>query len=193
MSALPTTRDFFGAVPIEPEKPKAFAGLTLGQDDNEWYTPRHVVELARKALGGIDLDPASCALAQQTVQADAFYDKHINGLEQPWFGRTWLNPPYSRDLMAKFAGRLLHQYEKGNVESGILLTHNCIETSWFQICAAGAASVCFPRGRLRFHNPSRTTKSTPGVGQALLYFGPDPNRFDDVFGAIGLVMGRATP
>jgi hypothetical protein len=31
---------------------------------------------------------------------------------------------------------------------------------------------------------------TPGVGQALLYFGPEPKRFDKVFGTIGLVMGR---
>jgi ParB family chromosome partitioning protein len=190
MNSPLTTQDFFGAVPIEPKKPKVFASLTSGHDDNEWYTPRHIIELARDALGSLDLDPASCALAQQTVKAGAYYDKHQNGLGHPWFGKVWLNPPYSRDLMAKFAGRLLHQYEKGNVESGILLTHNCTETPWFQICAAGAVSVCFPRGRLRFHNPSRTIKSTPGVGQALLYFGPDPKRFDKVFSTIGLVMGR---
>jgi DNA N-6-adenine-methyltransferase (Dam) len=125
------------------------------------------------------------------TRAGVYYDKHINGLEQPWFGKVWLNPPYSRVLMAKFAGRLLHQYEKGNVEAGIMLVHNCTETSWFQISGAGATRVCFPKGRIGFYNPSRTTKSTPGIGQALLYYGTDAIRFEKVFGAIGIVMGRA--
>jgi hypothetical protein len=182
-------QDFFGAIPVAPDKPKAFASLTSGRDDNDWYTPRHIIELAREALGGIDLDPASCELANETVRASVYYNKRINGLEQPWFGRIWLNPPYSRDLMARFAGKFLHEYEKGNVESDILLTHNCTETSWFQICAAGAKRVCFPKGRLKFHNPSRTIKSTPGVGQTLLYYGRDPDRFDKIFGDIGLVTG----
>jgi phage N-6-adenine-methyltransferase len=190
MNSPLTTQDFFGAVPIEPEKPKAFAGLTSGKNDDEWYTPKHVIKLAREALGGIDLDPASCAMAQATVRADAFYDKATNGLEQPWFGKIWLNPPYSRGLMAKFAGRLLHQYELGNIESGIMLVHNCTETSWFQISGAGATRICFPKGRIGFVNPARTTKSTPGIGQALLYYGPDPIRFDNVFSEIGLVVGR---
>ncbi len=187
MNAPAPLHDFFGAVPVTPEKPKAFAGLTSGRDDNDWYTPRHIIDLARQALGGIDLDPASCALADETVRASVFYDKHRNGLAQPWFGKVWLNPPYSRDLMSKFAGRLLHQYELGNVEAGIMLVHNCTETLWFQICAAGAKAVCFPKGRLQFRNPSRTQKSTPGVGQALLYYGPVPNRFEKIFSDVGLV------
>jgi ParB family transcriptional regulator, chromosome partitioning protein len=193
MNSLLTAQDFFGAVPIEPEKPKAFAGLTSGKNDDEWYTPRHVIELARKALGGIDLDPASCALAQQTVRAGAYYDKHANGLERPWFGKVWMNPPYSRGLMAKFVGRLLHQYELGNIEAGIMLVHNCSETAWFQISGAGATRICFPKGRVDFRNPARTIQSTPGRGQSLLYYGPDPKRFDEVFGGIGLVMASAAP
>lgn len=35
----------------------------------EYYTPAPIVEAAREVLGGIDLDPASCDMAQETVRA----------------------------------------------------------------------------------------------------------------------------
>ena len=47
-------------------------------------------------MGGIDLDPASCAEANKIVQAKQFYSQRDDGLKQPWFGRIWLNPPYGR-------------------------------------------------------------------------------------------------
>jgi hypothetical protein len=43
-----------------------------GQDD-EWFTPPDIIELARSVLGEIDLDPASHAIAQQTVRATTFF------------------------------------------------------------------------------------------------------------------------
>jgi hypothetical protein len=60
----------------EPEEPGPSAktphvGRATG--DYEWYTKPAYIEAARRVLGGIDLDPASCDLAQQTVKATAFY------------------------------------------------------------------------------------------------------------------------
>jgi len=62
-------------------------------ESNEHYTPSMVVEAARIALGAIDLDPASCAVANERVRADRFFSYGDNGYRQPWFGRVFLNPP----------------------------------------------------------------------------------------------------
>ncbi|MBV7328403.1 hypothetical protein KFU94_09110 [Chloroflexi bacterium TSY] len=60
----------------------------------EYYTPAEIVDAARSVMGGIDLDPASSAAANERVQALHFFNKADNGLSQRWFGRVWLNHPF---------------------------------------------------------------------------------------------------
>jgi uncharacterized membrane-anchored protein len=70
----------------------------------EWYTPARYIELARGVMGGIDLDPASNAIAQQWIQADQYFTPTQNGLAQEWHGRVWLNPPYSQPAIGRARG-----------------------------------------------------------------------------------------
>lgn len=60
---------------------------------NEHYTPAEIVERARRVLGEIDLDPATCAKANETVKAARIFDASSNGFTVNWSGRVFLNPP----------------------------------------------------------------------------------------------------
>lgn len=151
---------------------------------NEWYTPEKYIDLAREVLGEIDLDPASCEFANETVNARLFYSEEDDGLTKPWRGRVWMNPPYSADLIARFAEKFVREYRNGNITEGIVLVNNATETGWFSELAGAASAVCFPRGRIRYNSQTRESLA-PLQGQAFIYFGGGPERFLQVFSEIG--------
>jgi ParB-like chromosome segregation protein Spo0J len=85
----------------------------------EWYTPAWLVELAREAMGGIDLDPASCEEANSVVKAAQIYTAADDGRLKPWKGRVFVNPPYALPLVEGFAAKLVAEYEAGRVTEAV--------------------------------------------------------------------------
>jgi hypothetical protein len=69
-------------------------------ESSEWFTPPEDIEFARTVMGSIDLDPASCALANQIVKATKFYDGSelcADGLIAGWHGmNVFWNSPYTK-------------------------------------------------------------------------------------------------
>lgn len=154
--------------------------------DNEWYTPTEYVEAARACLGGIDLDPATSPLAQDTIRAARFFTRDDDGLRHDWQGRIWLNPPYAQPDIARFIEKLLGEFEAGRASQAILLTHNYTDTSWFHAAAERSAAICFTRGRLRFVSATGEL-AAPTQGQAFFYFGPAVPRFQETFSSFGFI------
>lgn len=150
--------------------------------NNEWYTPSEYIEAARKAMGSIDLDPATSEFANGTVKAATIYTAETNGLDKTWHGNVWLNPPYSSDLIGKFVDKLIA--ERDNYEQAIVLVNNATETEWFFRLVIHASAVCFTRGRVRYYT-KEGTKNTPLQGQALVYIGDNPERFLNAFSKLG--------
>lgn len=154
--------------------------------ENEWYTPSAYIEAARQAMGSIDLDPASCDLAQKTVKAGRYYTIADDGLARDWGGNVWLNPPYSKDLIGKFAEKVVVESEL--FEQAIVLVNNATETAWFQSMARKADAICLFAGRIKFNDKTGKPANTPVQGQVAIYFGEHPGRFASAFDALGLVV-----
>ena len=120
-----------------------------------WLTPLSIVH----ALGRFDLDP--CGEAHHKT-AKLIYTE--NGLDKPWFGRVWLNPPYSQvgDWLERLA----------EYQWGIALVFARTDTKWAQKFIPRAASVFFPEKRIRFlHKDLTPAKYTAGAPSMFLSFG----------------------
>ena len=163
-------------LPQEPEQHKPHVSYNSG--NNEWYTPADIIEAARKTMGGIDLDPATSEVAQDVVKATTYYTAEANGLDKPWSGRVWMNPPYASELIGQFVDKLVS--ELPNIEQAIVLVNNATETEWFNKLVDKAAMVCFPKSRVKFYMPDGKT-GAPLQGQAILYFGDNASAFSNEF------------
>ena len=60
---------------------------------DEWYTPRLIFETMGLQF---DLDVAAPITGSPWVGASNFYSIEDDGLAQPWSGKVWMNPPYSK-------------------------------------------------------------------------------------------------
>ena len=126
-----------------------------------WLTPPEII----KSLGKFDLDP--CAAENQPWKtAEKQYTIADNGLEKPWEGRVWLNPPYGLE-----AGRWLEKLSRHN--DGIALIFARTETKmFFDWVWNKAQALLFIEGRLHFHRIDGTrAKANAGAPSVLVAYG----------------------
>lgn len=116
-----------------------------------WLTPPYVID----ALGPFDLDPCAAPEPRPWPTATRHIAYPRDGLTEPWDGRVWCNPPYSRvwTWLARLA-------DHGN---GIALIFARTETQGFisQVWER-ADAILFLAGRLTFHRHN----GKPGAGNA---------------------------
>jgi ParB family chromosome partitioning protein len=156
--------------------------------NNEWYTPRAIIEAARKVMGGIDCDPATSELANKTVKAETTFTAESDGLaiSNKWRGNVWLNPPYAQPLIDRFSEQVTARYVMGQIKQACVLVNNATETEWFQRMLKESTAVCFLKSRVKFID----TDGNPGAplqGQVLLYFGKHGKRFAEEFSGQGII------
>lgn len=160
--------------------------VSLNSGENEWYTPPEYIEAAREAMGSIDLDPASCETAQANVLAKRYFDIEDNGLDKPWTGNVWLNPPYGKEVIGLFTEKVVS--EAGRFQQAVVLVNNATDTAWFHDLASVASAACFIRGRIRFLDKSGKPANTPVQGQVAVYVGPNVDAFREAFASFGAVV-----
>lgn len=154
----------------------------------EWYTPPKYVKAAREVMGTIDVDPASCDVAQANVKATRFYTVEDDGLQYAWKGNVWLNPPYTSGVIDMFVAKLLEHIESSDISAAIMLSNNSTETKWFQSAAQACSGICFPSRRISFIDQHGEQQNQPNHGQAFFYFGSNKMRFLERFSTFGLCV-----
>lgn len=126
-----------------------------------WLTPP---ELLAK-LGPFDLDPC-CPPEMPWPTAARMLTPADDGLAQPWFGRCFVNPPYSSEAV-KWLRKLADH------GCGTALTFARTETAWFvETIWRRAAAVLFLYGRLHFHYADgRRAAANAGAPSVLAAYG----------------------
>jgi hypothetical protein len=126
-----------------------------------WITPCWVID----ALGPFTTDP--CAADPRPWDC-ALRNYAENGLDQPWLGRVWLNPPFDRYQVGKWVEKLARH---GN---GTALLHVRTEAEWFEPVWECASAILFLADRLYFHYPDgRRAEANSGAPACLVAFGRD--------------------
>ena len=128
-----------------------------GETDT-WLTPLDLI----RPLGVFDLDPCGESFHKT---AKTIYTE--GGLNKDWFGRVWLNPPYSE--VEKWLDRLV---EHG---SGIALVFARMDVKWAHKILPQATSVFFPKGRLYFLTKELKIKGNAGAPSMFISFGEVPD------------------
>jgi DNA N-6-adenine-methyltransferase (Dam). len=139
-----------------------------------WQTPDEVLTM----LGEIDLDP--CAGLDTNHGETNFRNITHDGLESDWFGRVFVNPPFSE----KSAWLEKSIEERENTECIFVLTPDSTDTIswWHEYIASEADYIWFSEGRISYVVPEERAHlfddheggekaGSPTFGTAISVFG----------------------
>lgn len=125
-------------------------------DSDVWLTPRWILD----SLGEFALDPCAAPDPRPWDTAKTHYTEAMDGLSREWFGRVWLNPPFSQK--EAFFDRMV---EHGN---GIALTPASTETDFFRRFVWDAADGALFLNRRPYFHTADGTRGPSNSGQAIV-------------------------
>jgi phage N-6-adenine-methyltransferase len=114
---------------------------------------------------GFTLDAAASA---ENALCPRYFTKDSDGLEQPWHGTVFVNPPYARWQLFRWVEKAHQEAQRG--VTSVMLIPASTETEWFHTYCWDRHSQ-FPRpgvevrfmlGRPRFIDPRNKAKSPKG-------------------------------
>lgn len=132
---------------------------------DHWETPAPVVEALEAEFGRFDLDPCC---RQESAKAPRYYTPEADGLTNPWVGRVFLNPPYSKP--APWLEKAIAETSSGAAQLVIALLPASTDTRWFHDLVKGYAEVRFLKGRIKFLGWMRTPIGSPKTPSMLAIY-----------------------
>ena len=157
----------------------------------EYYTPKPIIEAARRVMGGIDLDPASSKVANRTIKARRFFSlDDPDEWRGPWAAsspgvRVWMNHPFNRSWNADWIAKLLEEYEAGRVSQACCITWASTSETWFRPLYAG--TMCLLTPRTGYILPNGEKKRGATKGSVVTYLGDNTAAFVREFSSLGKI------
>lgn len=204
---IPNLNDWFPnatrRVGFDPDDPttlvqrnRAYSGPTAGtkwdhlchpvqQTGEDFYTPVEIVEAARKAMGGADLDAASHWLANRVHRFPLYYHDNRNAFDNPWHGRVWLNPPYGNN--EPWFNQIKKYWDTGDITQLCMVSPVwAFATKQARVTLQGRSSAMVllaPTPVFWGHPKGSTGTNHP---HAVVYFGPRVQEFKEAFSPFGM-------
>jgi phage N-6-adenine-methyltransferase len=110
----------------------------------EWSTPQDLFDRLNAEFG-FTLDV--CATAENAKCA-RYFTKEDNGMDQPWEGVCWMNPPYGRNIIGPWVAKAYESAQAGATVVCLLPVRT--DTQWWQRYCIPHAHVDFLKGRVKF-------------------------------------------
>lgn len=119
--------------------------LMFSSKTDLWETPQ---DLFDKLNNEFQFTLDVCA-TPENAKCDKFYTEEQDGLEHPWEGTVWCNPPYGRGI-GQWVRRALFASVSG--ATVVMLLPARTDTKWFHdyIYKRNNVEIRFIRGRLKF-------------------------------------------
>ena len=108
---------------------------------DEHYTPKFIFEQLRLTF---DLDVAAPWGGVDWIPAITYFDEEADGLAQNWYGRVWMNPPYSSPTawVSKFIAH-------GNGIALLVVSRS----KWFRDLWAASDAIALTPYNMKFERP----------------------------------------
>ena len=120
--------------------------VLFSSKSDEWETPREFFTTLDEEFH-FNLD--ACA-TNQNRKCSRFFTSEDDGLNRPWSGNVWCNPPYSN--IAEWVKKASCEANMGGCDVVVLLIPARTDTRWFHEYLYNKPNVelRFIRGRLKF-------------------------------------------
>lgn len=162
---------------------------------DDFYTDPKIIEAARSAMDGIDVDAASHWMANREHKVPRYFHLALSAFEHRWTrepnglggpSNVWLNPPYGDN--APWFAAILRNWENGDIRQLCMLSPMWVFTAKQarSIVQISSAMVLLSPTPPFWGNPNNRTGTNHPHG--IIYLGDSPDRFIDAFKGHGIPM-----
>ena len=140
-------------------------GGVVFSKDNEYYTPKYVVDFFFP--DGFDYDPATCKEKAEEFKVPNYDTIETNGLLQDWtkYDRIWINPPFTDKH--KFIEKAVETYKISHNTIYILFPIEFLTTARFHDLNC-YCKLFIPRGRINFESGLGKKGKSPAFGSIVI-------------------------